>query len=171
VGKFQSYISILARYLDKVGRVAMVGLMLLVVANVFGRYFFKSIPGTYDYVQLMMLIAVGFGVPWCTNERANIEVEILAMRLPQRAQNIMGSIVGAFSVAIFGVVSWQCVLAGNAAKAQNQVSLSVSVPLYPFYWSLALVLGVAAVAMVPSWVDHVVKAVKGDGARDEGAER
>jgi len=145
---------------DYVGRIGLIALMLLVVVNVFTRYVFRSIPGAYDYVQLMTLVAVSAAVAFCAFERGHIEVSVLVDRLPARAQAIIGSAVALFSIVLLGLATWQAVLAGNASKALEEKSMTIYIPIFPFYWFLAFALGLTTLATIPLLGEYLGKVFK-----------
>lgn len=142
-------ISALARCLDYVARVGMLALMLLVVGNVVGRYGWTSIKGAYDYVQLILLVSVASATAYCTLERGHIEISVLMERLSERVQNIVGVLGGLSSVGLFAILSWQCVVVAKATKGLNETSMTVYIPIYPFYWLLSITFGLTALAILP----------------------
>jgi TRAP-type C4-dicarboxylate transport system permease small subunit len=157
---FNRIIGTITRSFDYLARLGMVALMVLVVANVILRYGFTSIGGTYDYVQLITALSVTSAVAYCAYERGHIEVEILMERVPERLQGIVGSIIGLFSVGFFALASWQCVKAGIDMKAMNETTMAIYIPLYHFMWYLAFGLAMTAIAIMPSWIGYISKAVK-----------
>ena len=86
---------------------ALACMLLLVVANVFLRYVFRSpIPGTYEMIQALMIcltpcIAVTIMAKQC------IWVDVFTAKLNRIGQLIIDIITLPISVGIIGVMAWQ----------------------------------------------------------------
>ncbi len=160
MSKYERFFGGFTRYGDFLARVAMIALMLLVTANVIARYFFKSIPGTYDYVGLICAVAVSLAVAYTAYERGHIEIEILMEHLPQRVQAIVGGFMFLVGTGFFCLASWQCVVVGISMKAAHETTMAVYVPLYPFMYVLAFGMALTALAFLMHTVQYITKAVK-----------
>jgi len=158
--KLFRFVGAITKYFDYIARIGLFVMMILVVANVILRYGWSSIQGTYDYVQLLTAVSVSSAVAYCAYENGHIAVEILMERLPDRVQGIVGSFIGLFSVAFFAIASWQAVIVGQEMKVSRETTMAVYVPFYPFLWFLAFGLAMTAVAILPSWIKSISKAVK-----------
>ena len=87
--------------------VALACMLLLVVANVFLRYVFRSpIPGTYEMIQALMIcltpcIAVTIMAKQC------IWVDVFTAKLNRIGQLIIDIITLPISIGIIGIMAWQ----------------------------------------------------------------
>jgi TRAP-type C4-dicarboxylate transport system permease small subunit len=139
----------------------MVALLALVTINVFARYFFNSIQGTYDYVQLILSVAVSLAVAYTAYERGHIEIEILMERLPKRVQSAFGTVMMLISAVFFAIASWQCVVVGNSMREVNETTMSIYVPLYPFSYVLAFGLALTTLAFLLHTIKHARNFARG----------
>mgnify|MGYP001030121166 CR=1 FL=1 len=160
MNKFERVFGSLTRYGDHLACLGMVALLVLVVANVFLRYVWQSIQGTYDYVGLITAIAVSLAVAFTAYERGHIEIEILMEHFPKRVQNIVGTVMFLICTVFFCIASWQAVMVGRSMKEGNETTMAVFVPLHPFLYIMAIGLGLTALAFLIHTVKYGVRAVK-----------
>ena len=170
MSKYERFFGSFTRYGDYIARLGMAALLALVTANVFARYFFKSIQGTYDYVGLICAVAVSLAVAFTAYERGHIEIEILMERLPKRVQSVFGAIMMLISAVFFAIASWQCVVVGNSAKEANETTMSVYVPLYPFMYILAFGLALTTLAFLLHTIKHVRNIARGEEVEQQNTE-
>jgi TRAP-type C4-dicarboxylate transport system permease small subunit len=115
----------------------LVFMMLLTVADVFGRLFKAPIPGTYEIVGFTGASVIAFALPYTSVMKGHIAVEILVQGLPWLARVVINAANALVSMALFGVISWQCVRFAQGIKASGEVSLTLQVPLYPFVYGIS----------------------------------
>jgi TRAP-type transport system small permease protein len=161
MSKYERFFASFTRYGDYLARLGMVALLALVTINVIARYFFNSIQGTYDYVQLILSVAVSLAVAYTAYERGHIEIEILMERMPKRVQSVFGAIMMLISAVFFAIASWQCVRVGISMRAANETTMSIYVPFYPFLYILAFGLALTTLAFLLHTIKHVRVLVRG----------
>jgi TRAP-type C4-dicarboxylate transport system permease small subunit len=152
-------IGAISKYIDYVSRIGFFVMMALVTINVILRYVWKSIPGTYDYVQLITAISVGAAIAYTAYERGNIEIEILMERLPQRVQDVTAAVMMAITLAFSAIAAWQVIVLGRAMSSAGDTTMTAYVPLAPFLYWIAIGLGLMMLVMVVQFIRLVCKAV------------
>ena len=84
-----------------IGYVALAGIVLIVFADVFGRYFLnRPLLGSNELVNEGMCILAGFAIMYTTLKRGHVSLDLILNRFPKSAQMIMQRI---FSLIGFGV--------------------------------------------------------------------
>lgn len=161
MSKYEKLFGSFTKYGDYLARIGMVALLALVTINVIARYFFKSVQGAYDYVQLITAVSVSLAVAYTAYERGHIEIEILMERMPKRVQSIFGAVMMMISAVFFAIASWQSVVVGNSAKEANETTMAVFVPLYPFMYILAFGLALTTLAFLLHFIKHTRNAIQG----------
>lgn len=164
MNRFERYFGRLTRYGDYLARLGLVALLALVVINVILRYSWKSVQGTYDYVQLITAVTAVLAVAYTAYERGHIEIEILTERLPKRVQSGLAMVMMLICTGFFVVGSWQSAVVGNGMKEANETSMSVFVPLWPFMYVMAVGLGLTALAFLLRAVEDGHKMIKPEGS-------
>ena len=110
-------------------------LMLLVTADVIGRYVLSSpITGAADVEESMLVLLVFFSLAYCTLKRGHITVELVVSRLSERTQAILDSITSFASVTIFALIVWRMSIAGwhQVVSSSPVISLVLGIPYGPF---------------------------------------
>jgi TRAP-type C4-dicarboxylate transport system permease small subunit len=148
----------LSRWMGYLSAAAIIVLMLLVTANIIGRYFFKSpITGTPEIACLLMIIIVFPALAWAALEGKHIKVDFIMDRFPQRVQVIVDSIMILVALGIFAIITWYSF---PAALNSSDVSSLLSVPQAPFYWVMAVGWAVFCISIVVLLVKKIAEAFK-----------
>jgi TRAP-type C4-dicarboxylate transport system permease small subunit len=134
---FERIIDLLTRYCDRIAQVAVVAMMLLVVANILGRFIGMSIFGTYDYVGFINAILVAFAVAYCAVKKGHIQVEMVVTRFPGQVQKVIGIITGILSLGIFAVITWQLVILANDKWRGGELSMTALIPFHHYIYGVA----------------------------------
>lgn len=125
-------------------------LMLLVVADVVGRYFLNSpIKGTFEISSLMMAVVIFFAFGYVALAKGNIKIEIISQRLPRRVQAMLDIVGTAAGALFFGLITWQGVKLVLHAYAANEVTDVLHLATYPV--KIAVPLGAAVATLVFLW--------------------
>ena len=124
-----------------VGGVATVGLMLNIVADVIGRYFFnRPLPGTLDLTQfawMPMLVSLGLGYALLRGE--HIRVNLLTAPTGPRTQRIIEIVGMVFTLGTVAMLIWFGT--EKAVDAMGFSEKAVGTPwlaIWPFRWVITV---------------------------------
>jgi TRAP-type C4-dicarboxylate transport system permease small subunit len=134
---FSLVVTALAKGLNWVACGALFGMILIVCANIITRLFGKPIMGTYELVQVSLLIVISFGLAYGSLTGCHTAVELLTRRISGRAQAILGSIICLISTGLFALIAWRCFLLASRFQQANELSITLRIPLYPFLYLVA----------------------------------
>jgi TRAP-type C4-dicarboxylate transport system permease small subunit len=99
---------VLEKWLNGLSAAVLTGMMLLVAANVFGRYLFNyPILGTLELTEFCMVAAVYMALSFTQLEKAHINIDLMTMLLSSRkalACNLMTYLMG---FIFFALIVWQ----------------------------------------------------------------
>jgi TRAP-type C4-dicarboxylate transport system permease small subunit len=146
-----------------VASVALFGMMMLTVADVFGRYVLNNpIKGTWELVGFMLVAAGSWGMGYCQIRKGHIRVDFLLHYFPKKMQAVLTILANFLGLAAFSLLCWRCVL-----YAQHYLSLTrgnatdtLHIPLFPFVLILAIGAGMLALVLLFDLVHSFAK-VKG----------
>lgn len=155
----------IARLLDRlyeacgyVAAAAMVAMLLVILAQIFGRWFGIPFPGATDYAGYLMAAAFFFGLAYAFAHGAHIRVGLLLSRLsgtPRRLAEIWCLVVGgglAWYFAYYACravyVSW---LIGDVSQGQDATPL----------WIPQLAMAAGTVVFALSLTDRIVRVLAG----------
>ncbi len=153
--RFLTYIS------DRIAQLAVMAMLFLIVGNILSRVVWKPILGTYDIAGFIGAILVAFALGHCAIRKGHIQVELLVQRLPERLQGILGTITGILSLAIFLLVTWQCIVLGNDMRRVGELSMSAHISFYPYIYGVAYGCGLLSLVIIIDIIKSLIKAVKG----------
>ncbi len=129
-----------SRYLSYIGNAAIAGMMLLTTADVIGRYFFNSpVLGAYEITEYLMLIMVFAFLALAQREKAHINVDIVFMRLPEKAQAVLERFNHLVCLGMLILLTWRGVHHSVDLVHSHEESTLLKIPDYPF--SIFLVIG------------------------------
>jgi TRAP-type C4-dicarboxylate transport system permease small subunit len=139
----------------------IVGMMLLVTAEVLSRAIFgKVIIGSTEIVEILMaLLVIGFA--WCALQGRHVKVELLVTRLSPRRRSILGSFNWVLSLGVCILIAWVNILEAICLKQGGPVTPFLSIPKYPFYFVISLGYALLGVVVVHQLIGLIRKAVRG----------
>jgi TRAP-type C4-dicarboxylate transport system permease small subunit len=136
-----------SRGINYVGALFLFAMMLLVVVHVAGRYFLdRPVPGAVELIEFLMTFVVFFAFGFGAVQRANVSVELLVQRLPERVQAIIDAMTCILSIGIVTLITWQGILQAGSLRESGHVSGVLHIPHYPFL--IVLVIGCAVFDLV-----------------------
>lgn len=118
------------------GVVMLFCMMLLITADVVLRYVFNApLMGSYDLVELMMILLVWGALAYCAFMGGHVRVDVIYRRLPKMVQTILDRITFTASAFILALITWRL---GYRAMSflQNPVTspdtMNLHIPFWPF---------------------------------------
>ena len=120
------------------GGVLLTAMMLLVTADVLGRYLLdRPIHGTTELTEFMMVGLLYFTLAHTQADKAHIKVEMLVSRLSPKTQLIFEVLAYGLGFSLFVLITWQGTLA--AVKAWKFGETTFGVILFPLFPAKVLV--------------------------------
>ncbi len=136
--------SILFKVLDKfsdflkmIGMTALVGMMMLTVIDVIGRFFKHPIFGSVELVGFFATIIVATALPYTYKMEGHVGVEILVRLLSKKVQLVIDIFTRFISLLLFCLITWQMFLYANDIKHSGEVSMNIEFPIYLIVYLLA----------------------------------
>lgn len=94
-------------WLSYISAVAIGAMMVITVADVIARYVFRRhVPGSYEYVALLFVYLIFFGLAYAQRRDAHITIGILYDRLPRQARLVTEAAVLIMSFVLFSALTW-----------------------------------------------------------------
>jgi len=123
------------------GAFFLLTMMCTVVANIIYRFFGRVIVGSYELVELMVLITVTFALAYAAVKKGHVVITILISRLPNRVQSVLEAITSLISVGTWGVIAWAAI-SMLLERWMSERTEMLSVPYLPFrsIWVAGLIL-------------------------------
>lgn len=148
----------LCRWMGYVSAVLILVMMLVVVSDVCGRYFFNSpIMGASEFASFLMIVVVFPALAWAALTEKHVQVDILVSHFPPRVQAIFGSITLLAALGIYIIITWQSAL---ESMVTTTVTSALRLPQAPFYWIMTVSLAIFCLSIIALVIKRVAEAGK-----------
>jgi len=141
----------LARIFQHAAAAAVLAMAALTAADVLLRLWRRPLPGTYELVGLLGIVAIAGALADTTLKNAHIAVTFVLERLPSGLRRIVENVLTILSAGFFSLLAWQCGHYAAGLKASGEVTMTLQWPTYPLVVVLAIGSGLAAVVLVLRW--------------------
>jgi len=159
--KIDYYIAKLNVYVECIGMVAFVFMMLLTTVDVIGaKAFLTPIPGALDLMMLAQLVALSFALGASYVARRHVEVEFFTPLLPLSLQRLVAVLIRFLVLALFVLMTWRMFAYGSDLKTYTEVSPTIRVPLYPFAYAATIAFIPATIASLSKFVQSIIEVFK-----------
>lgn len=116
------------------GVVLLLACALVTVADVACRRTINwSIPGLVDLTQLLIMSSVFLCVPFAFERRANVEVDLLYVRLPAAVRSVLAFLWPLLAAAFLLTAAWHAGKAASQVLEYGETSPTLNVPMIG-YW-------------------------------------
>ena len=139
----------IVRYVDRVTWVVLFALMCMITAEVLMRKILNSsILGYLELTELMMVLIVFCSLAFCEANDGHIKIDLIMSKLSPRAQAIFKFITQCICFILFTLMSWALFRYARLMKESGEVSVDLSIPIYPFVYSAAVGCGLLALVLL-----------------------
>lgn len=147
--------------LYSVGLVCLVALMFLTMTDVILRYVFTlPITGSYDLTELMMAVAIVFGVARCGFLKEHVKVELVLERIPKKTRAIIDSVTAFIGFGLFVMISWQCFVYVKILIDSGLATNILKVPVFPFVGIVGIGCALYTLILLAHFLEFLSEAVK-----------
>jgi len=137
--RFEKLNSRLSRWLEWLGLVAILLLILITCVDVIGaKVFLKPVFGAIDIVKLAQLIAIAFAVAATLLVGRHVQVEFFVILLPKKIQALVDAFVQLLGFALFVVIVWRMTVYAYLMQVSGEVSSTARIPLFYFAYGVAV---------------------------------
>ena len=129
--------------------IALASIMLLMLADVGGRYLFNSpVPGAAEVIELAMGVTVFAALPLVTARNEHIRLDYLNNALKGRIQGLVNALVMTISAAGMGLLAWRIAEQAMAIAQYGDTTPFLRIPIYPIAYFLTLCAVAATVIFI-----------------------
>jgi TRAP-type C4-dicarboxylate transport system permease small subunit len=135
-----------ARLLVRIGNIiGITGILVMIViimTNIFSRFFGESFAGTYELVQLTSVLVISFAILYTQIKKMHIVVNIVLVRLPQRIKAICYRFACFISAGICAVLAGTCYIYAwrNWLIGEHTATLKIFLPPFRIVWGIGCLL-------------------------------
>lgn len=140
VGYFAKAITLLTKAGNALGAIFLIGIMLLIVVNVITRRFGLLIPGSFEMVEVTIIVIAGFAMAYAALKKAHTQV---GFELSSgRKQALIDVFVGCCEVVTVALITWNQynTLLDKMALGEKTELLKISFAPFRALWVFGLFL-------------------------------
>jgi TRAP-type C4-dicarboxylate transport system permease small subunit len=134
---FQS-LRVVAKTINIIAGAALTFMMMLTVADIFGRAFGRPILGTYEIVSLTLGLVIGFGIPKVSLDRGHVFMEFLIEKLTPNGKKVMHTFTRLLCLGLFILIGYNLFTVGAEFHASGEVSPTIKLPFYPVAYGIGV---------------------------------
>jgi len=112
--------------------IALIGVMLLIGADIVGRIFGHPVPGTYEIVSVAGGLIIGLALPATSRTKGHVSTDFLLEKVSVRFQRILAITTRFIGIVVFLLAGLGMVMMGVRLKASGEVT---AVLAFPFYYA------------------------------------
>lgn len=149
------------RMCQNIGMGLLVALVLLTVAHVVGRSFFKSpIFGVTEVSSFMVVSLVFLSGAYNIVINRHITIDFIVKRFPERHRAVIESFIYIICLVLAALALWQCIVRGIWIMHAGQTTNLLKIPHFPFIFVMAFGWGLFVVAILTYLFHPISKVVK-----------
>lgn len=133
------------RALVAVAGVALIGTMLVLIANIVMRIVATPVHGTFDLIEMTAVVVFGLALGEAQTHQAHVSINLLVGRFRKGVRLVIGAGVTIASAALFVQLATSLVIYGLNLRDQGAATESLAIPVWPS--ALVVVLGVGALVL------------------------
>lgn len=127
----------MARKTSQFAQLALVLVMLVIVANIIMRAWWKPLPGSYELVEILGAVILSMGAAYCAVTRGHVTVSLLVDKLSLKKQAAVDLITSLISFVFISAIGWGLLKYAGMVSRRGLETATLSIPLYPFYYLVA----------------------------------
>jgi TRAP-type C4-dicarboxylate transport system permease small subunit len=158
---FESWIYPISRVMNRVATVALFCMMFLTIADVFLRKVFsRSILGTVEVTEFLMLILVFFALAQTEALNGHVKVDLVMGRFSERTQAAVDVITQVICFLLFGLFTWSALVYSEKMREAAEVSQDLWLPIYPFVYVVVAGCAILSLALLIKFLMALAKIVR-----------
>ena len=127
------------------GAAFLVGMMVLIVANIVYRMTGHVIPGSFELSELMIVVTAAFALGYAALQKSHVDVNIVVSHFPPRLQSVIAAIVAFLSMGTWAVVAWASAVILSDRWLTEETDMLL-IPYLPF--RIVLFVGLILISLV-----------------------
>jgi len=135
---FLAALARLSIWMNVVGGIILVSMMLLTSTDVIMRLFGRPITGTYELIALAGAMVVAFAIPQGTRENANVAVDFFVEGRSRRIRDIIFVFTKSLGIILFGLIAVYLFEKANTLYRDGFVTSTLKFPFYPVAYGLSV---------------------------------
>jgi TRAP-type C4-dicarboxylate transport system permease small subunit len=116
--------------MEIVAGIGLIGVMVLIGADIIGRIFGCPVPGTYEIVSLTGGLIIGFALPATSLVKGHVSADILIGKLSEKPRLFLNVTTRLIGMMVFLLAGYGMVMMGVRLKVSGEVTAVLALPFY-----------------------------------------
>lgn len=143
---FKRFVSFITQRAAQISQVALIFTMLIIVANVISRRWWRPIPGTVELVEMSGAILLAMAVAYTAEVKGHIMVSVLVDSFPPKAQALVDIAVSTIGLYFSFLLARETMAFAARMMARGYSTGHLQLPIAPSIYLVGL--GFAMLALV-----------------------
>jgi TRAP-type C4-dicarboxylate transport system permease small subunit len=146
--KFEKILKWTIGKLTAIGFTAMLLMVLIMVINIILRPLGHAILGTYEAVQLLIVIAVAFALGYAAIEKTHVNMDMVIVHLPKSVRRVLFIFTMILTLGVWGGITW---FGFNFAIEETLIREHTSImewPIYPLRFVFSIGAGIMCLVLI-----------------------
>lgn len=116
---------------------AVLGMIAVTATDIVLRIFNRAIPGAYDLVRILAVIAITCSIPYVSAIKGHIAIEFFYHRFNRRGRLVLDTAFRLVSLILFSLLAVRFIGYGRMLRATGQVMPTLPVPVFWMPWLIS----------------------------------
>ena len=116
--------------MEIVAGIGLIGVMVLIGADIIGRIFGYPVPGTYEIVSLTGGLIIGLALPATSRVKGHVSADILLCKLSEKSRLFLNVATRLIGMMVFLLAGYGMVMMGVRLKVSGEVTAVLALPFY-----------------------------------------
>jgi TRAP-type C4-dicarboxylate transport system permease small subunit len=144
--RIESVVVPVSRFFDKISWIVLFAMMMLTVVDVLMRKLFaRSVLGTVEITELMMVIVVFLAFTQTELENGHIRIDLVMSRFSKKVQAFSQLLTQTACAVLFGIMAVSTYRYAVDMMGSGEVTMTLKIPIYPF--DFVIVVGYACITL------------------------
>ena len=163
--RFNKRVTRISQILAVIGAIILLGMMIIIVLDVGGRYLFNApLPGANELAGILLVVVASWGIGYCQLLKKHISIDIIYTRFNPKGQSVLNIIANAAFIVVGVLICWQMFVKTYEYINKPQLTEILGIPLWPFMLILAIGFGWASLVYFIELIKLVKGVIKGESS-------
>jgi TRAP-type C4-dicarboxylate transport system permease small subunit len=155
------WVNPISKIVNRIASGVLFFMMLLTIADVFLRKVFsRSILGTVEVSEFMLLILVFFALAQTEVLNGHVKVDLVMGRFSERSQAMVDAITQLACFFLFGLFTWSALVYSGKMREAVEVSQDLWLPIFPFVYVVVAGCALLSLVLLTKFFVALVKIIK-----------
>lgn len=137
MNNLEKIIHTMARRTSQFAQIALVLVMLIIVANIVMRAWWRPLPGSYELIEILGAVILSMGAAYCALSRGHVTLTLFVDKLSLKKQAVVDLSTSLISFVFISAIGWGLLRYATMVYKRGLETSTLSIPLYPVYFLVA----------------------------------